>query len=368
MNRPPRILHVAIAVAVLATLGTAWANWTVDQAADARVYLDARTVPLRRVGLVLGTAPRGHLGPNPFFERRLDAAAALYRAGRVRCLLVSGDHGTPYYDEVDAMRRGLVRRGVPAGRIAMDHAGFRTLDSLVRARRVFGVQDAVVVTDGFHLPRALYLARCNGIDAVGLSSAGVPTGLARWQTVDPLWPAEPPYAYAGDSPTSRVDPTGACSFHSGASLIACLKGDVNGYNCKPGHGCPMPPHNIDIALALCVFWHESGFCDSDLGKGNTGSGGGVGQLTSVAINDLKYFYCNKGISDPTQAQGPGWCAGARASFTYMKCRGLHYPGGYGDSSYGPPYNAEARAQSCAVCIKGGGKPESCGLKYFGKRP
>lgn len=172
--------RTAIILLATAGLSVAWANWTVNEAAQSRIFESAKTVPARRVGLVLGTSPRTRRGPNPFFERRLDAAAALYRAGKVRCLLASGDHGTRYYDEVDAMRRGLVKRGVPAGRIAMDHAGFRTLDSLVRAREVFGVRDAVVVTDGFHLPRALYLAQSNGIDAVGLSSAGVSTAVAPW--------------------------------------------------------------------------------------------------------------------------------------------------------------------------------------------
>lgn len=163
-----------------ALLGIAGANWTVAHGADERTYESVRTVPSRRVGLVLGTSPRSRRGPNPFFERRLDAAAALYRAGKVRCILASGDHGTRYYDEVAAMRKGLIRRGVPADRIALDHAGFRTLDSLVRARRVFGVRDAVVVTDGFHLPRALFLARQNGIDAVGLSSVALPSQVAPW--------------------------------------------------------------------------------------------------------------------------------------------------------------------------------------------
>lgn len=180
MPRIGRFVRALTGVALLGALGTAWANWTVEAAADSRVFEEAKSVPPRRVGLVLGTSPRSRRGPNPFFERRLDAAAALFQAGRVRCLLVSGDHGTRYYDEVDAMRKGLVRRGVPGSRIAMDHAGFRTLDSLVRARRVFGVRDAVVVTDGFHLPRALYLARSEGIDAVGLSSVGVSTAVAPW--------------------------------------------------------------------------------------------------------------------------------------------------------------------------------------------
>lgn len=171
----------ALALGAAAFVGAAvWANWAVQYAAEPRIYRDAEKVPARRVGLVLGTAPRARRGPNPFFERRLDAAAALYRAHKVRCLLVSGDHGTRYYNEVAAMRKGLIRRGVPASKIAQDHAGFRTLDSLVRARRVFSIRDAVIVTDGFHLPRALYLARANGIDAVGLSSVPVSTRVAPW--------------------------------------------------------------------------------------------------------------------------------------------------------------------------------------------
>lgn len=180
MIKVRRLLKASLFAFAAIGIGTAWANWTVGQAADARVFADAARVPARRVGLVLGTSPRTRHGLNPFFERRLDAAAALYRAHKVRCLLASGDHGTRYYDEVDAMREGLVRRGVPADRIVLDHAGFRTLDSLVRAHRVFGVDSAVVVSDGFHLPRALYLARRNGIDAVGLRSAGVSTRVAPW--------------------------------------------------------------------------------------------------------------------------------------------------------------------------------------------
>ncbi len=180
MKKPRRLLRKTMLVPLVLAGIVAWANWQVGQAADARVFSDPHKVPARRVGLVLGTSPRTRRGPNPFFERRLDAAAALFRAGKVHCLLVSGDHGTRHYDEVDAMARGLVRRGVPREKIALDHAGFRTLDSLVRARRVFGVRGAVIVTDDFHLPRALYLAQDNGIDAVGLRSAGVSTDIAPW--------------------------------------------------------------------------------------------------------------------------------------------------------------------------------------------
>ncbi len=180
MKKGRRILRASLFVVAAVLVGGAWANWSVERTTASRIYESVDRVPARRVGVVLGTAPRTKRGPNPFFERRLDAAAALYRAHKVRCLLVSGDHGTPYYNEVKAMRAGLIRRGVPRDRIALDHAGFRTLDSLVRARKVFGVTDAVVVTDGFHLPRALYLAGANGIDAVGFGSVPVSTRVAPW--------------------------------------------------------------------------------------------------------------------------------------------------------------------------------------------
>ena len=180
MKRLRKLFRTALLLLAFVGMATAWANWTVAEAAQGRVFVRADEVPAHRVGIVLGTSPRTRHGTNAFFERRLDAAATLYRDGKVRCILASGDHGTRYYDEVKAMRAGLITRGVPEARIVLDHAGFRTLDSLVRARKVFGVTDAVVVTDGFHLPRALYLAQRNGIDAVGLSSVGVSTRIAPW--------------------------------------------------------------------------------------------------------------------------------------------------------------------------------------------
>lgn len=168
-----KILRAAALLAITVVAGIGWANWTVESSTSSRIFTDAHKVPARPVGLVLGTTPRVHGHLNPFFENRLDAAADLFKAGRVHCLLVSGDHGTKYYNEVDAMRAGLIKRGVPAEKIAMDHAGFRTLDSMVRAKKVFGIDRAVIVTDDFHLPRSIYLAEHNGIDAVGLSSVPV---------------------------------------------------------------------------------------------------------------------------------------------------------------------------------------------------
>lgn len=111
---------------------------------------------------------------NPFFEGRMDAAAELYQRGKVLHLLVSGDNRRKDYDEPTAMRAALVERGVPASAITLDYAGFRTLDSVARAKHVFGLQKTTIVTDAFHQPRALFLARAYGLDATGYCSADVP--------------------------------------------------------------------------------------------------------------------------------------------------------------------------------------------------
>lgn len=101
---------------------------------------------------------------------RVQQAAVLWRAGRVDRVLVSGDHHRWSYDEPDTMRKALLRAGVPARDIFTDHAGFDTWTSMVRARKVFGVASAIVVTQGFHMPRALFLAQAAGLHANGLTA------------------------------------------------------------------------------------------------------------------------------------------------------------------------------------------------------
>ena len=135
---------------------------------------DPTALPTVDVALVLGAAPIGpEGGPNRYFEYRLDAAAALWRAGKVRYLLVSGDRRPPDYDEPSAMHGGLVARGVPAERIYRDFSGVRTLDSILRAEEVFGQKRLIVVSQPFHLARAIFLARQEGIEAWGLAARDV---------------------------------------------------------------------------------------------------------------------------------------------------------------------------------------------------
>jgi len=170
--------------AVAASLGAgvallAWvAQARVAAAARDRAFDDLAQVPRAPVALVLGCAPRTREGrPNLYFERRMDAAAELFKAQVVEALIASGDNQRADYDEPSAMKAALVARGVPAERIHCDYAGFRTLDSVVRAAEVFGQRRLVIVSQRFHNERALYLARAHGVDAYAFDAAPVGRGI-----------------------------------------------------------------------------------------------------------------------------------------------------------------------------------------------
>ena len=126
------------------------------------------------VALVLGCAETlGNGRLNRYFTTRMDAAAELYHAGKCRRILVSGDNGRKDYDEPTRMAAALRTRGVPASSIRLDYAGFDTLDSVVRAKEVFGLDQVIIVTQGFHNERALYIASHYGIDAQGWNASDV---------------------------------------------------------------------------------------------------------------------------------------------------------------------------------------------------
>ena len=134
------------------------------------VTSDAAKVPHAQAALVLGAQVKADGTPSDMLADRIAAAAELYKAGRVEKLLLSGDHARVDYDEVGTMRRILLARGIPARDVFTDHAGFDTWDSAQRAKRVFDVSTAVVVTQGFHMARALYDARRAGLQVTGFSA------------------------------------------------------------------------------------------------------------------------------------------------------------------------------------------------------
>ena len=158
-----RVLRDLVLLGLLFTLaGNGWVLW----AAGKRLHARLDTVPAAEVGLVLGCSARLADGrANLYFRHRVDAAAALYRAGKVRHLLVSGDNHVSTYSEPDDLRDALMERGVPREDITLDYAGFRTLDSMYRARDVFGLRRVIVVSQPWHAARAIYLGRQHGLEA-----------------------------------------------------------------------------------------------------------------------------------------------------------------------------------------------------------
>lgn len=141
--------------------------WMVVRSSS-RVCRNIAAVTPAPVALVLGTSKNlASGGVNAFWRGRMDATAELYKSGKVRKILVSGDNRSMDYNEPRDMRDALVERGVPASVITLDYAGLRTLDSVIRAHEIFGVNECVIVTDDFHLPRSLWLADRRGLKATG---------------------------------------------------------------------------------------------------------------------------------------------------------------------------------------------------------
>lgn len=160
--------------------------WVVFQT-NARIYDKVEDVPSGRVALLLGTSRNTATGPNVFFFQRIHSAAALYHAGKVVKIIVSGDNSQMNYNETEAMRRELVKLGVPNDAIVNDHAGFRTLDSVVRAKSVFDQNEVIIVSQRFHLQRALFIADAKGIKATGFVAADPLHGIPYYKVIFREW-------------------------------------------------------------------------------------------------------------------------------------------------------------------------------------
>jgi SanA protein len=158
------VLAVAIALVVLGT------NAYVLLSTRGEATASVKDVPHAQTAIVLGALVNRDGTMSSMLADRVKQASRLWRAGKVDRVLVSGDHGKWRYDEPDTMRKALIRDGVPPRDIFTDHAGFDTWATMVRARKVFRVRSATVITQGFHMPRALYLANAAGLRAHGLTS------------------------------------------------------------------------------------------------------------------------------------------------------------------------------------------------------
>lgn len=157
------------AFAVLAIVGLC--NLIVIQSARGRTYSDVEKIPCNKVGLVLGTTPKLSNGnDNYYYKCRMQATADLYFAGKISYIIASGDNHIKEYNEPECMLNSLVALGVPDSVTFLDYAGFRTFDSMVRAKIVFGQDSITVISQHWHNQRAIYVARKQGIDIVGFDA------------------------------------------------------------------------------------------------------------------------------------------------------------------------------------------------------
>ena len=173
-NRLRRFAFIILLIGCAGILAILWSGAAIRLAAQGRTYTEVQALPHRQVGLVLGCAQyvNGNIS-NLFYQNRIAAAVTLFEAKKIDFLLVSGDNHTRGYDEPSAMRDSLINAGVPVEKIYLDYAGFRTLDSVVRAKEVFGLSEVTVISQEFHNQRALFIAKHIGLDAIGFNAAEV---------------------------------------------------------------------------------------------------------------------------------------------------------------------------------------------------
>ena len=161
------VFGLAIALIVTALyLSALVVNWRIDETANPLLFADLDLVPENDVGLVLGTSRNRGSGLNEFYAHRIEAAADLYRSGKIRHIIVSGSNPSKYYNEPEVMRRDLIEAGVPAQSITEDRGGLRTLDSVVRAHKVMGQTSFTIISQRFHAARAVYIGTSRGLDVV----------------------------------------------------------------------------------------------------------------------------------------------------------------------------------------------------------
>ena len=165
---------VSIAICLMVGIVILSCNIRIVNYAKADVYDDTEQIPENKVGLLLGTSPLLKNGRNNlYFDYRIDAAVELYNSGKIKYILISGDNRRHTYNEPEEMKKSLMERDVPDSVIFLDYAGLRTLDSVVRARDIFGQERFTVISQRFHNERALFIAGKHGIQAVGFNARDV---------------------------------------------------------------------------------------------------------------------------------------------------------------------------------------------------
>ncbi|WP_299128931.1 ElyC/SanA/YdcF family protein [uncultured Winogradskyella sp.] len=167
-------LKIVILISVLILLGVFTTYHWISFKTNHLAYDDISSIPKNKVGLILGTGKYTASGNiNLFYTYRIDAAVKLYNARKIKYILVSGDNGRKDYDEPSNFKNDLIAKGIPEDHIFLDYAGFSTLDSVVRAKEIFGQTSITFISQEFHNQRAIYIANHYDIKSVGFNAKDV---------------------------------------------------------------------------------------------------------------------------------------------------------------------------------------------------
>lgn len=165
------LLRIVLMLGCLLICAIFYCNIRVETYAKSRLYDNVQDIPHRHAALLLGTTPKTRSGnTNKYYTYRIEACVKLYKAKKIDRIIVSGDNHNRNYNEPEAMRKALVAKGIPNNVIFLDYAGFRTLDSVVRAKEIFGQTSFTIISQRFHNERAVYIAGKKDIDAIGFNA------------------------------------------------------------------------------------------------------------------------------------------------------------------------------------------------------
>lgn len=174
MSKLKKIVIVSITFLVLSLSLIFFADYQISSSTANATTSDINLISPHKVGLLLGTSKYSANGKkNLYFIYRIQAALELYQNQKIEYLIISGDNSRNTYNEPQDMKDELVAKGIPAEKIFLDYAGFRTLDSVVRAKEIFGQDSIIIISQEFHNQRAIYLAKSKGIDAIGYNAKAV---------------------------------------------------------------------------------------------------------------------------------------------------------------------------------------------------
>ncbi|PHR70731.1 MAG: protein SanA [Lutibacter sp.] len=169
-----KLLKFGLMLSLLVVAVIFVSNVYVERKAKNKTYNKVSNIPHNNVGLVLGTSKYVSNGnTNLFYKFRIEAAIELYKAGKVNYIIVSGDNGTQYYDEPTTFKEDLIKGGIPSENIFLDYAGFRTLDSVIRCKEIFGQESVTIISQQFHNERAIAIASAKNIEAIGYNAKNV---------------------------------------------------------------------------------------------------------------------------------------------------------------------------------------------------